>query len=198
MCSQCRGLTSGVYLLSGKKTLIGMLSMRWMVVLIVVVGLCSSRGVRASAPAGQKRNKTGESLAIVVNLANPIEGLSTAELRKLFLGRKTRWSNGRRVAVAMLDSQYPERHSALRQIYHMDESAYEEYFIKATFRGEVFVAPKTLASPELMRKFVFNAPGAIGYLRTSDLDDTVKVIKVDGLGPNERHYSLQIDEPLEE
>ena len=49
-----------------------------------------------------------------------------------------------------------------------------------------------------MRKFVFNAPGAIGYLRSSDLDDTVKIVKIDGLLPNEKDYSLQIDEPLGE
>ena len=49
-----------------------------------------------------------------------------------------------------------------------------------------------------MRKFVLNAPGGIGYLRTSDLDDTVKVVKIDGRLPDDKNYSLQIDEPLEE
>jgi ABC-type phosphate transport system substrate-binding protein len=178
--------------------LLGKMTIRRMAFVMLVVGFCFSRGVRAAELFSQNRNKPGQSLAIVVNHANPIENLSSAELRRIFLGRKARWPNGRRVAVAMLDSQYPERSSALRQIYHMDETAYEEYFIKATFRGEVFVAPKTLASPDLMRKFVFNAPGAIGYLRTSDLDDTVKVVKIDGLLPNEKDYSLQIDEPVGE
>ena len=49
-----------------------------------------------------------------------------------------------------------------------------------------------------MRKFVFNAPGAIGYLRTSEVDNTVKVVKIDGRFPEDKNYSLQIDEPLEE
>jgi hypothetical protein len=178
--------------------LLGKMTIRWIAFVMLAVGFCSSRAVRAAEPSSQNRNKPGQSLAIVVNHANPTDNLSIAELRKIFLGRKTRWPSGRRVAVAMLESQYPERRSALRQIYHMDENAYEEYFMKATFRGEVFVAPKTLASPDLMRKFVFNAPGAIGYLRTSDLDDTVKVVKIDGLLPNQKDYSLQIDEALEE
>lgn len=169
-----------------------------MVALLVTVGFCSSRGVRASELLLGNRSKPGESLAIVVNLNNSVENMSTEELRRLFLGRKTRWPNGRRIAVAMLDDQYPERRSALRQIYHMDERAYEEHFMKATFRGDVFVAPKTLASPELMRKFVFNAPGGIGYLRRSDLDGTVKVVKIDGRLPDDKNYSLQIDEPVEE
>lgn len=166
-------------------------------VLIVVVGLSSNRSVLASRFSPQNRNKPRATLAIVVNRTNPVDNISTDELRKLFLERRTHWPNGRRVAVAMLDYLYPERHTALRLIYRMDESAYEDYFIKATFQGEVFVAPRTLASPELLRKFVFNAPGAIGYLRTSDLDETVKVVKVDGFLPDNKNYSLQIDEPLE-
>lgn len=178
--------------------MIGKRLTRWMAVVIVMVGLCSSRGLRAAEFSLRNRSKPGESLAIVVNLANPIENLSTDELRKLFLGGKTHWPNGRRVAVAMLAYQYPERRSALRQIYHMDESTYEQYFIKAIFRGDVFVAPKSLASPELMRKFVFNAPGGIGYLRSGDLDNTVKVVKIDGRLPDDKNYSLQIDEALEE
>jgi len=51
-----------------------------------------------------------------------------------------------------------------------------------------------LASPEILRKFVFNAPGAIGYLRASDVDDSVKVVRVDGRMPEEEDYRLPIDE----
>ena len=120
----------------------GRLQIRGIAIAILVVGLCCSRGVRAAELSGRNRSKPKESLAIVVNLANPIENLATDELRKLFLGRRTHWPNGRRIAVATLDYNYPERRSVLRQIYHMDENAYEEYFMKATFRGEVFVAPE--------------------------------------------------------
>src|ERR1700747_1685288 len=159
-----------------------------MALMIVVIGFCSNRGVRASEGLPSPRSKPGESLAIVVNRANPIDTLFSQELRRLFPGRRRHWPTGRRIAVAMLDYRYPERHSVLRQIYHMDERAYEDYFMKATFRGEVFVPPRTLASPDLMRKFVFNAPGAIGYVRRSDLDDTVKVVKIDGRLPDDKNY----------
>ena len=197
MRAQFDRIASRVYLLNGKEVLISKLPIPTMAVLIVVVGLCLSRGVRAQ-PLLSHRSKRGDSMASVVNLANPISNLSTDELRKLFLERRSHWPNGRRIAVAMLDYPYPERRSALRQIYRMDESAYQDYFIKATFRGDVFAAPRTLASPELMRKFVFNAPGAIGYVRARDLDDTVKVVRIDGHLPDEKNYSLQIDEPVGE
>jgi hypothetical protein len=58
--------------------------------------------------------------------------------------------------------------------------------------GEILVSPKTLSSPEGVRKFVFNVPGAIGYLRMSDVDDTVKVLKIDGHSPNDPQYTLKV------
>ena len=135
-------------------------------------------------------------LAVVVNRANPIENLSSAELRNIFLGTRSHWQNGRRIAVTMLDYERPERKAVLRQIYRMDESGYRNHFLQEVYRGDVFYAPKTLASPAVMRKFIFNAPAAIGYLRSSDVDETVKVLRVDGYLPDDKGYPLQIDEPM--
>lgn len=137
-----------------------------------------------------------DALAIVVNRANPIGDLSSAELRKIFLGTRSHWPNGHRIAVAMLDYGRPERNAVLRQIYRMDESGYRNHFLKEVYRGDVFSPPKTLASPVVMRKFVFNAPGAIGYLRSSDVDESVKVLRIDGHLPDDKDYPLQIDEPM--
>jgi hypothetical protein len=75
----------------------------------------------------------------------------------------------------------------------MDENGYRNYFLRGMFRGEVFMSPKTLASPTVARKFVFNAPGAIGYMRASDVDDSVKVLRIDGHLPLDKDYVLQID-----
>lgn len=150
---------------------------------------------QASPNSPGTRSKPGQTLAIVVNRANPVDNLSSNELRKIFLGEHSHWPSGRRIAVAMLDYGQPERASVLRQIYRMSESRYRDHFVVGMFRGDVFVAPKTLASPVVMRKFVFNAPGAIGYLRTTDVDSTVKVLRIDGRLPDDKDYKLQIDDP---
>lgn len=143
-----------------------------------------------------RQSRPDQVLAIVVNRANPIDGMTSAELRKIFLGTRSHWPNGRRITVAMLDYEQPERKAVLRQIYRMDENTYRAYFLKEVYRGEVFSAPKSLASPLVMRKFIFNAPGAIGYLRSSDVDESVKVLRIDGHLPDDKDYPLQIDEPL--
>jgi ABC-type phosphate transport system substrate-binding protein len=140
---------------------------------------------------------THQPLAIIVNRSNPIENLSSAELRKIFLGERYRWENGHRVTVTMLDPGFPERESMLRFVYRMTESEYRDHFLKGTYTGDIPVSPKTLSSPETLRKFVFNAPGAIGYLRRSDVDGSVKVVSIDGHFPGDLEYKLLIEGPNE-
>lgn len=115
------------------------------------------------------------------------------ELRKILLAKRNHWPNGYRIAIAMLDYGQPERRVVLRMIYRMDENTYQDHVLGEMFRGDAFVAP--LDSPTIVRKFVFNAPGAIGYLRTRDVDGSVKVLCIDGLRPEDKGYRLQIDGP---
>src|SRR2546429_5259029 len=62
----------------------------------------------------RSRPAAEDSLGIVVNRSNPVENLSFAELRKIFLGEQTHWSNGRRITVVMLEpgKQRSEEHTS--------------------------------------------------------------------------------------
>jgi ABC-type phosphate transport system substrate-binding protein len=166
-----------------------------LLVVLVVLWPPPNSTVHLAAASPAARNSPHQTLAIIVNRSNPIENLSFAELRKIFLGQRSRWSNGHRVIVTMLDSGFLERNAILRDVYHMTESGYQDHFLKGTYTGDIAFPPKTLSSPEILRRFVFNAPGAIGYLRTSDVDESVKVIAIDGRLPDNPGYKLQIEEP---
>src|SRR5258705_11383064 len=100
------------------------------------------------------RARSEPSLAIVVNRVNPTENLSFAELRKIFLGERSHWPHGRRIAVAMLQQGQPEREAVLRAVYRMTEEEYSDNFIRGLFTGEGLVSPKTLGSPTEIRRFV--------------------------------------------
>jgi hypothetical protein len=41
-------------------------------------------------------------------------------------------------------------------------------------------------------KFVFNVPGAIGYVKASDVNDSVKVVRIDSRLPGEKDYSIRL------
>jgi phosphate transport system substrate-binding protein len=133
-----------------------------------------------------------EDLAIIVNKANPVEAMTLAELRDVFLAERSRWPNGRKVTITMLDIGNPERDVVLRTIYRMREADFNRSFLRARFAGETTEEPKLLASPTNMVRFVFNAPGAIGYVRASNLDNSVKVLRIDGLAPGEPGYKIKL------
>src|SRR5271165_5383019 len=133
-----------------------------------------------------------EPLAIVVNKSNPVDGLSSAELKRVFLGNRGYWPNGGRITLVMREPGEPERKAVLRDVCGMSEEQFKNHFLYGLYTGEILVSPKILASPAGVRKFIFNVPGAIGYLRLADIDDTVKVLQIDELMPGEKRYKLSV------
>lgn len=159
---------------------------------LTAAGLClilldTSKKAEAGPPTGPH-----ESLAIVVNQSNTVSELSTAELRAVFQGVRSHWPNGHRITLVMMEPGKAEREVVLHDICRMSDTEFRRYFLHGLFTGEVLVSPKTLATPAGVRKFVFNVPGAIGYLRRSDVDETIKVLKVDGHAPSDAEYRFQI------
>jgi hypothetical protein len=74
----------------------------------------------------------------------------------------------------------------------MNDDQFKVHFLRGLYTGEILVSPKTLSTPLGVRRFIFNVPGAIGYLRQSDVDATVKVIRIDELLPGDRGYRLHV------
>jgi len=138
--------------------------------------------------------RDSEPLAIVVNRSNPLTEISLADLRRLYRGQRSRWSNGRRVTLVMRDPGTPEREAILQTLYGVDEDEYRRGFLQAVFTGEANGAPRVLASTNGVLRFVFNVPGAIGYVRASEVDASVKTLRVDGHLPGEAGYRLEVQE----
>ena len=92
----------------------------------------------------------------------------------------------------MLDPAQPERKVVLREIYNMSEKDLNNHFIQGVFTGGVLAPPKTLASAADVRKFVFNVPGAIGYVKGTDVDPSVKILRIDGRLPDDKDYRLRL------
>jgi len=164
---------------------------------IMVMILAAAALVEPLAQSRVQAARPKESLAIIVNRENPLENLSMAELRNVFLGGRSHWPNGRRITLVMMEPGQPERETLVRDVCRMSESDLRRRYLQGLLTGEVLVSPKTLASPVGVRKFVFNVPGGIGYLRPEDVDDTVKVIRIDGHLPSEAEYPLKVEERSE-
>jgi phosphate transport system substrate-binding protein len=170
------------------RRLLGVLMIVAAAVLLLEVSSGSAAGGASAPPA-----VPDDTIAIIVNQSNTIDDLSLKDLRTVFLGERSHWPNGRRITLVMMDPGLSERGAVLRDVCRMSETEFSRHFLQGLFTGEVFVSPKTLSTSVGVRKFVFNVPGAIGYLRASDVDSTVKVIKVNGHRPEEADYPLRIE-----
>ncbi len=154
------------------------------------VGAAGRASEPAAAPAAARTP-----LAVIVNRSNPIDAIGRRELRALFLGEKTTWPHGRRVTPVLRAPGHPERTAALRLIFGMSEDDLARHVIHQAFNGGGAGGPRALATADGVKRFVFNVPGAIGVVRLTDLDDTVKAVKINGAAPGDPGYTLFIGQP---
>jgi ABC-type phosphate transport system substrate-binding protein len=132
-----------------------------------------------------------DTLAIVVHRANPVDALTMSELHRIFMLDTQTWPHGRKITVVLREKAQPERTEGIRIICGLSEADYERHVLFQTFRGSVIRGPRSIQSARGMLRFVFNTPGAIGYVRADELDDTVKVLQIDGRLPGDPRYPLR-------
>ena len=131
-------------------------------------------------------------LAIIVNVQNPVRELTVGDLRRILLGETTRWPDGRRITIAMRDTGQPERDAVLRLVCSMSDQDFTRYLLQATFRGVLQTSPKVLDTPNLVRRFVFNVPGAIGYVRADEVDGSIKAVSITGEPSAKQAFGLTL------
>jgi ABC-type phosphate transport system substrate-binding protein len=120
--------------------------------------------------------QAADEVDLIVNKSNSITDLSLSDAQKFFKGDKTTWPNGKRVTILMLAVGQPERAVILHEIYKMTDPDYSKFFLQATFAGTVTAPPKEASSSGQMKQLVADNPGGIGYVKKSDVDDSVKVV----------------------
>jgi ABC-type phosphate transport system substrate-binding protein len=132
------------------------------------------------------------SISIIVNRDNPLNEVSLVDLRRTLLGDVTRWPDGKKITIAMREPGEPERDAVLRLVCRMTEADFTRYLLHAAYRGEAQSGIKQLETSTGIRRFVFNVPGAIGYVRSDEVDQTVKVLRVLGPVPEAPAFGLML------
>jgi hypothetical protein len=132
-----------------------------------------------------------DAIAIVVHPSVRQDNVTFSQLRQLFMGDKQQWSDGTRVTLLMRAPSAPERTIVLERIYDMNEAEFRQYWIGKIFRTEIMSGPKIVFSSEMTRELVAALPGAIAFIRASDVTPGMKVLRIDGRMPGDRDYILQ-------
>ena len=118
-----------------------------------------------------------KSLRVVVNKENKLTSLTTDDLTRIFLGKKTLWDSGTRIVPTMPEEESPAGETFLSGTLQKSVSQFRTYWKRLLFSGGGTV-PKVFRSSAQILDFVARQPGAIGVVEASAVDDRVKVIEI--------------------
>jgi len=141
---------------------------------------------------GAASQAAADDVAVIVHKSNPLDGLTMVQLRKLVLGQETKWPDGRKMAVLMTTPGQSERDTTLKIVCSMKETDFTLHFMHASFSGETADPPRAVGSGLQVRQAVAGAANALGFIKASQLDGSVKVITIDGSRPGEPAYKLKL------
>jgi hypothetical protein len=151
---------------------------------VLLLALLASVAI-ASPALAQSRE-----VAVVVNPANSIKGITLIELRKVFAGEKHSWPGGVAIRPIVRPPGCHERFVLLR-LLGMSENEYKHYWTAQVFRGEAGSEPATVPSVGMQKEALAAFPGAISLVDAGDVKPGMKVVKIDGLLPGETGYPLR-------
>jgi ABC-type phosphate transport system substrate-binding protein len=146
---------------------------------------------------GAASRAAADEVAVIVNKSNPVMAMTIAELRTILLGAESKWTGGNKITVVMTPAGQPERSGTLRIVCGMSETDFNLHFIHGWRNPDGSVNkkggehPKVLGTGLLVRQSIASEPYAVGFIKASDVDDSVKVVTIDGSRPGDIAYKLK-------
>jgi hypothetical protein len=114
-------------------------------------------------------------VVVVVSPKSPITQLQTHEVADIFLGRTTTVGNGGVALPLDLHAGTAVREDFYRKVTGWTPSLLKAYWSKIIFTGSG-QPPREISSPQMLKKLISDNDRYIGYLDSSDVDHSVKVV----------------------
>jgi ABC-type phosphate transport system substrate-binding protein len=132
-------------------------------------------------------------VSFLVSAKNPIRDVSAGDLRRIFLGEISRWSNGHHIVLFVRPAETPEGHIFLDRLIRMSDIDYSQWWLGAVFRGRAAAAPRVMNSSEAMEKAVAANPDAIGFLLMTPaaVEPSLVVLTIDRKSPSDLEYPVR-------
>jgi ABC-type phosphate transport system substrate-binding protein len=113
-------------------------------------------------------------VVVIVNKDND-NAINKALVAKIYRGQMRQWSGGEKIILLDLPESSPTRESFSSDIVGKSESSLKYAWAQLMFSGAA-VPPKEVQSDEEMKKYVSDNKNAIGYIKASSLDSSVKAV----------------------
>jgi phosphate transport system substrate-binding protein len=144
-----------------------------------------------AATGGGRIPIAGTPIAVIVHPQVPVDDISLAELRRIFLGERQSWSKDLEITLLTPPLGTPEREVLLHKIYQRrSEVQYQQYWINRLFSDGASTAPKMTGSNAMSASLARDLPGAIALVAADKVPRGVKVLRIDGRLPGDANYPL--------
>jgi len=132
-------------------------------------------------------------VSFLVSAKNPTRDVSAGDLRRIFLGEISRWSNGHHIVLFVRAAETTEGHIFLDRLIRMSDIDYSQWWLGAVFRGRAAAAPRVMNSSEAMERAVAANPDAIGFLLMTPaaVEPSLVIITIDRKLPADPEYPVR-------
>lgn len=114
-------------------------------------------------------------IVVIAHPSSPISSLPQSQLSRLFLGQTNAFPDGSRAVP--LDVEGEQRTRFYREVLKRQPDQLEKYWARMIFTGKA-QPPREVKSRDV-KSLVAETPGAISYLDKSQVDGSVKIIRID-------------------
>lgn len=115
-------------------------------------------------------------ILIIANKDVSASSLSRTDVKTIFLGKKTRWEDERKINFVISEVE-ETHHKFLHSFIKRTPSQYSRYWKKLVFTGKGR-KPKSIKTDKGVASYVANTSGAIGYISTETVTSDVKVLSI--------------------
>jgi ABC-type phosphate transport system substrate-binding protein len=137
---------------------------------ILALLLCAAPLWNTSSVAGP------DDIVVIVNTQNPVQAIDASDLRPIFQTTKTNWGNSAGDALPLnLPEDNPLRLEFDKAVLGLDADRVARYWQDRKIRGGSR-PPMRVSSTGMVLKGVAAKAGAVGYVKASEVNATVKVV----------------------
>jgi ABC-type phosphate transport system substrate-binding protein len=112
----------------------------------------------------------------VVSAKSPVTTLNAGQVADIFLGKTARFPDGTQAVPIDLDEDSPQRERFYAQYTGKSPAQVKAHWSKLVFTGRG-QPPREVGSSAEARKVIADNPNAIGYIDSTQVDASVRVVK---------------------
>ena len=131
-----------------------------------------------------------DSIAVIVNKKTPFDDITLTDLEGIFKKEIKKLDDGSMLIPINREYGTDIRNSFVEMVFKKSPDEMKRFWLEKKYKG--VTPPSVQKSVLAVKRMVNNVPGAISYILESEVDDSVKVLKIEGLMPRENGYVLTI------